>query len=211
MATYQELKFCKNCDEVLPAEKRVVNRKLHAALTVVTFGFWIPVWILITCYDAIKPSPFVCIKCNNTDNERIKKTKGKWKAWHIWVLSVCGLFATCTTIIVVTSDIPESSYQSEPKEQAEIFRIPAGHDVSNPAHNFGLLIAYRSRCGLLYDKTIHAILMQSIPTNLKMDVKKFREDVAFHSLRVDTYPAGPLRDQMCKMIKSTAIEMGLMD
>ncbi len=65
MTTYQEYRFCKNCNAVQPATKRKINHLLHFLLCVPTLGFWGWVWLVLVIRESVNESPFHCVKCNN--------------------------------------------------------------------------------------------------------------------------------------------------
>ncbi len=52
-------KFCKDCDQNVLAVRKGTNHILHLILSLVTIGFWIPVWIVC----AIKIGGYKCPTC----------------------------------------------------------------------------------------------------------------------------------------------------
>lgn len=48
MATEQVMYRCKRCDESTVHLRQTPSHLLHLILTIVTFGFWLPVWILLS-------------------------------------------------------------------------------------------------------------------------------------------------------------------
>lgn len=41
-------KYCKRCHDHVMAQKNGVNHILHLILSIVTVGFWLPIWFLLT-------------------------------------------------------------------------------------------------------------------------------------------------------------------
>jgi hypothetical protein len=72
MSSKQELKFCTNCNEILPANKRVPNHPLHIVLSILTVGFWIIIWLLMI-FDGMTRR-FRCVKCGNATADFKKKS-----------------------------------------------------------------------------------------------------------------------------------------
>ena len=63
MSNKQEHKFCRCCDKIMPANKKVPNHILHFILSILTYGFWIFVWlVLILCNSN---EPFYCVRCGS--------------------------------------------------------------------------------------------------------------------------------------------------
>ena len=61
MANKQQHKFCKFCNQIMPANKKVPNHIMHVILTILTYGFWIFVWLIfVLCNE-----PFYCEKCKS--------------------------------------------------------------------------------------------------------------------------------------------------
>jgi len=54
--------YCKHCKEDVMAVKPTPNHVLHLLLSLISFGLWIPVWILITIVGV---GAFRCTKCGN--------------------------------------------------------------------------------------------------------------------------------------------------
>lgn len=62
MATIQRMKFCHRCDEHTVHLSQTPNHVLHLLLSVVTVGFWVPVWLLVSLTSS-KPQ---CTGCGKT-------------------------------------------------------------------------------------------------------------------------------------------------
>lgn len=61
MLTKQEQRFCKNCNKIMPATKRVPNHVLHFILSFITGGIWLFVWLLVIL--AAGTEKFKCVQC----------------------------------------------------------------------------------------------------------------------------------------------------
>jgi hypothetical protein len=59
MGTQKTRRYCEDHGKVL-AERQTPNHVLHLLLAVVTVGFWIPVWILLSLFGN---SPWRCPYC----------------------------------------------------------------------------------------------------------------------------------------------------
>lgn len=55
-------RFCPNEQKLVLGEKKTPNHVLHLLLTIVTAGFWLPIWVLL----AIWPRPYRCPSCGST-------------------------------------------------------------------------------------------------------------------------------------------------
>lgn len=55
----QQLKYCPNCKEATLHNIDRVSHVAHFILTMLTFGFWVPIWVLMLLI-AKKPT---CCKC----------------------------------------------------------------------------------------------------------------------------------------------------
>lgn len=53
-------RYCPTCRENVPSLRQPTNNILHLALSVVTVGLWIPVWIL-----SAMNKPYVCQRCGS--------------------------------------------------------------------------------------------------------------------------------------------------
>jgi hypothetical protein len=64
METKQEQRFCKNCNEIMHATRRIPNHALQIILSIITAGIWLLVIYLpvVLCATTEK---FKCIKCGN--------------------------------------------------------------------------------------------------------------------------------------------------
>jgi hypothetical protein len=59
--------FCPQEQRLVLAERQTANHILHLLLSLVTVGFWIPVWLLLTIFSG----PYRCPHCG-------ARTKAKW-------------------------------------------------------------------------------------------------------------------------------------
>lgn len=62
MGTKTTGKFCNHCNAQVMAQGRTPNHILHLLLSLVTFGAWIVVWIILTLASA---GGYRCTKCGN--------------------------------------------------------------------------------------------------------------------------------------------------
>lgn len=60
MGTHKKRMFCEEEVRMVLAEKQTPNHVLHLLLSVVTAGFWIPIWILIILFGG---GPYKCPSC----------------------------------------------------------------------------------------------------------------------------------------------------
>lgn len=54
-------RFCRECNLYRPFEKERINHILHLILTILTIGFWFPVWCLCGLSRALEP--WRCREC----------------------------------------------------------------------------------------------------------------------------------------------------
>ena len=54
-------RYCSHCEKDVMAIKSTPNHILHLLLSLVTLGFWVPVWIVITFIAGV--GVFRCTKC----------------------------------------------------------------------------------------------------------------------------------------------------
>lgn len=54
-------RFCPDCGQQRPFEKRTRNHVLHLLLTVFTFGIWLPIWLLLMLATMV--TPYRCREC----------------------------------------------------------------------------------------------------------------------------------------------------
>jgi hypothetical protein len=54
-------RMCKDCGQHRPFSKDRCNHILHLILSVITIGFWTPVWLLLGIINLCKP--FRCESC----------------------------------------------------------------------------------------------------------------------------------------------------
>lgn len=52
---------CAKCDAVMPHNQKTPNHVLHAVVSLLVIGLWIPVWIAV----AMGKEPATCVKCGN--------------------------------------------------------------------------------------------------------------------------------------------------
>lgn len=62
MATKSGTFYCKTCQAKRLGHAPAPNHILHLLLTLVTFGFWAPVWLLITLFSGGR---YHCSVCGN--------------------------------------------------------------------------------------------------------------------------------------------------
>lgn len=63
MGTATIRRFCPECGEKRPFDKERCNHGLHGILAVLTFGLWLPVWILAgLCSTFTRPRCRTCGK-----------------------------------------------------------------------------------------------------------------------------------------------------
>jgi hypothetical protein len=60
MGTQKKRMFCEEDVAMVLAERQTPNHILHILLSVVTAGFWIPVWLLITLFGY---GSYKCPRC----------------------------------------------------------------------------------------------------------------------------------------------------
>ncbi len=203
--------------------KKKINHILHLFLSIITFGAWMIVWGIITLRKATKPS----------GDERIKKAKGKWKPWHIWVLAICGLFTTCTIIIGVTVDVPESSYQYEPQEQEEeeeetsmdflmrilpvralrLMKDPTSLTTMQSAQAMAAAIAYRDVCRLTYNSLALVNWANQIPLDSEAAAYEMYLKHFYKSYRniIEEELSSEQFSEICYVIESSVIKAGFIE
>ena len=54
--------FCKSCQGKRMAQAPSPNHILHLLLTLITFGLWLPIWILVSLFSG---GQFHCTHCGN--------------------------------------------------------------------------------------------------------------------------------------------------
>jgi hypothetical protein len=64
--------YCPQCEQPRPFRRRVVNRKLHLRLTILTVGLWAPVWVVLALR---KPRPWRCSFCWSTARRAERKPR----------------------------------------------------------------------------------------------------------------------------------------
>ena len=55
--------FCVACDSDQPFRKARVQHALHALVSILSFGLWLPVWLGVTVRGALRP--WVCRRCRS--------------------------------------------------------------------------------------------------------------------------------------------------
>ena len=66
--SYQEASgFCNVCDRIVMIRRKGTNHIFHLLLSVITYGIWIPIWILIS----IKIGGWRCIQCGSKANKSL--------------------------------------------------------------------------------------------------------------------------------------------
>ncbi len=60
MGTHKKRMFCQEEVRMVLAERQTPNHVLHLLLSIVTAGFWIPVWILVTLFGS---GAYKCPSC----------------------------------------------------------------------------------------------------------------------------------------------------
>lgn len=68
MGIQKRQQYCPEHKQLVLAERGTPNRVLHLLLSLVTFGLWVPIWILIELFQS---PAFRCPMCGT-------KTKGSW-------------------------------------------------------------------------------------------------------------------------------------
>jgi DNA-directed RNA polymerase subunit RPC12/RpoP len=74
MGTSKLRRYCPEDDRMVLAEKQTPNHVLHLLLAIVSVGFWIPVWVLISLSSEL--SAYRCPECGG--KTRYKPPRG-WK------------------------------------------------------------------------------------------------------------------------------------
>ena len=59
MAVQEATGYCKNCNRQVMIRREGTNHVLHLILSIVTFGFWIVIWI----FSSIKIGGWRCTMC----------------------------------------------------------------------------------------------------------------------------------------------------
>lgn len=54
--------YCNHCKDQVMAQGTKPNHVLHLILTLVTLGFWFPIWVIITI---TKTGGYRCTRCGN--------------------------------------------------------------------------------------------------------------------------------------------------
>jgi len=60
MASKQLMQFCKRCDKSTSHIGPGTSHLLHLVLSIITFGIWLPVWLLT---DIFNSSELACSQC----------------------------------------------------------------------------------------------------------------------------------------------------
>ena len=60
--------FCELCNTTRKVERKGTNHILHLLITLVTFGFWLIIWILVS----VKIGGWRCEQCGTTKVSRIR-------------------------------------------------------------------------------------------------------------------------------------------
>jgi len=68
MAEERKGGYCKNCDAQVIVWRKGTNHILHLLLTLVTLGWWLIVWILIS----VKFGGWRCSQCGSTKVSKIR-------------------------------------------------------------------------------------------------------------------------------------------
>jgi len=63
MSNVQKMLPCKTCGRQTPHLVSAPNHVLHLLLSLVTFGLWLPIWILIAFFSGASPT---CMTCGMT-------------------------------------------------------------------------------------------------------------------------------------------------
>jgi hypothetical protein len=64
MASYIETsKFCKACNKQVLARRKGVNHILHLILSLLTFGIWVIIWILVVVKNIVVVGEWRCSTC----------------------------------------------------------------------------------------------------------------------------------------------------
>ena len=64
MPTQEESKYCDRCKRYMLVRKPATNHILHLILSIVTVGFWIPIWILVGI--SVASTKWRCTHCGKT-------------------------------------------------------------------------------------------------------------------------------------------------
>lgn len=75
MANYRETGgYCRHCDERVMVRCKTASHVLHLLLSLVTLGFWIPIWFLCS----ISVAGWRCPKCGSKASTRVpRRTRRK--------------------------------------------------------------------------------------------------------------------------------------
>jgi hypothetical protein len=66
-------RYCPADQQPVLAVKQTPNHILHLLLSVVTFGMWLPVWLVISLLNEF--DPWLCPNCGSKTEARIPKAK----------------------------------------------------------------------------------------------------------------------------------------
>jgi len=64
MGMEQSQQYCQHCSRQVLAARKTPNHVLHLLLTVITMGFWIPIWVL----SSIQLGGWLCQSCGCKTN-----------------------------------------------------------------------------------------------------------------------------------------------
>ena len=64
MPTQEESKYCDRCKQNVLVRKPATNHILHLILSLITVGFWIPIWILVGI--SVASTKWRCTHCGKT-------------------------------------------------------------------------------------------------------------------------------------------------
>ncbi len=67
MAIQEKGGFCVTCNKNVMVRRKGTNHILHLLLSIITFGFWIIVWILV----ALKIGSWRCTQCGGTNIDQV--------------------------------------------------------------------------------------------------------------------------------------------
>lgn len=59
-------RYCADEQKLVLAEQQTPNHLLHLALSVLTFGIWVPVWLILCIFE----KPFRCPSCGGKTMSR---------------------------------------------------------------------------------------------------------------------------------------------
>lgn len=78
-------RYCVPCEQYVLAQKQGPNHILHLLLSLITFGVWVPVWIIVTVWSW--PTPYRCPTCGDV-GELIKMTAEQRKQGNFFAFLV---------------------------------------------------------------------------------------------------------------------------